>query len=494
MHKVSRTMSTQHPDNILQPFFAANPILEGEDEIKEAFYAFSHLGCHEQLWDCEGKEVDNFVVPKLLSRYPEFFHRHKLGQEKVITLRLPNPSVQKTDAKILLEALHSIPRNFDINKLFYNEDISPITEIYLPMVTTAKEVIRVSEYYQQHVIKAQNHSLLEGDITLSQWLGKSLPEKIRVTPLVETTEGMLHVDKIIEEVIAHEKPEEFQRVWLARSDPALNYGSLSAVLINKISLQKLHELEKKSSLEILPILGCGSAPFRGNLTPANTPLLLKGYPSVHTFTLQSSFKYDHPVEKVRKAVDLINESRRKEPVVLDEARALKIINSFTQEYQKTLPLIAPLVNKLSSSVPQRRKRKLHTGLFGYSRASAGLQLPRAITFCAALYSLGLPPELLGLASLKEADKEFIREVYPSFDFDTEQAMRYLNPENLHHFPLEIQKLISPLMQQKHAELNETHLQLTAEIMKTVQENRISENKTAADELVVQAAHVRGFLG
>lgn len=493
MHKVSRTMSTQHPDNILQPFFATNSILEGEDEIKEAFYAFSHLGCHEQLWDCEGKEVDNFVVPKLLSKYPEFFRRHRLGEEKVITLRLPNPSVQKTDAKILLEALHSIPRNFDINRQFYNEDLSPIAEIYLPMVTSAKEVLRVSEYYQQHVIKSQNNSLLKDDITLSQWLGKSLPEKIRVTPLVETTEGMLRVDKIIQEVIAHEKPEEYQRVWLARSDPALNYGSLSAVLINKISLQKLHELERKSSVEILPILGCGSTPFRGNLTPANTPLLLKGYPSVHTFTLQSSFKYDHPAEKVRTAVDQINESKRKEPVALDEERALKIINSFTQEYQKALPLIAPMINKLSPFVPKRRKRKLHIGLFGYSRASAGIQLPRAITFCAALYSMGLPPELLGLASLTETDKEFIRDVYPSFDLDAQQAMRYLNHSNLPRFPLEIQKQISPLLQQykvESDERNERHHQITSEIMKI-----ISKSQTAqAEELIVQAAHERGFLG
>ncbi len=34
--------------------------MSGEDEIKEAYYAFSHLGCEEQMWDCEGKEVVAF--------------------------------------------------------------------------------------------------------------------------------------------------------------------------------------------------------------------------------------------------------------------------------------------------------------------------------------------------------------------------------------------------------------------------------------------------
>ena len=55
-------MSTQHPDNVNPPFFAENPELGGEDEIQEAFHAFSNLGCSEQMWDCEGKEVDNIPL------------------------------------------------------------------------------------------------------------------------------------------------------------------------------------------------------------------------------------------------------------------------------------------------------------------------------------------------------------------------------------------------------------------------------------------------
>jgi len=65
--KITRCMSTQHPDNV-PLFFAQNTELGGEDEIQEAYYAFSHLGCDEQMWDREGKEVDNFVVKKL-SKY-----------------------------------------------------------------------------------------------------------------------------------------------------------------------------------------------------------------------------------------------------------------------------------------------------------------------------------------------------------------------------------------------------------------------------------------
>ena len=84
-------MSTQHPDNVKTPFFAEASVLKGEDEVKEAYYVFSHLGCQEQMWDYEGKEVDGFVVKKLLSNYPDYFATHKLGEDCFITLRVPNP-------------------------------------------------------------------------------------------------------------------------------------------------------------------------------------------------------------------------------------------------------------------------------------------------------------------------------------------------------------------------------------------------------------------
>jgi len=74
MTKIPRCMSTQHPDNCNPPFFAHSPILDGDDEIQEAFYSYSHLGCDEQMWNYEGKEVDAFVVKKLLTKYPSFFN------------------------------------------------------------------------------------------------------------------------------------------------------------------------------------------------------------------------------------------------------------------------------------------------------------------------------------------------------------------------------------------------------------------------------------
>jgi len=41
--KIPKVMSTQHPDNVLLPFFAESRDMSGDDKIQEAYYASSHL-------------------------------------------------------------------------------------------------------------------------------------------------------------------------------------------------------------------------------------------------------------------------------------------------------------------------------------------------------------------------------------------------------------------------------------------------------------------
>ena len=75
-------------------------------------------------------------------------------------------------------------------------------------------------------------------------------------------------------------------------------------------------------------------------------------------------------------------------------------------------------------------------LFGYGRSLdgvGGVTLPRAIGFTASLYSIGVPPELLGLAALTDVDLAFVREVYPSLDEDISAALRFTNERHVKEF-------------------------------------------------------------
>ncbi len=432
--KIPKCMSTQHPDNVNSPFFAENTELGGEDEIQEAYYAFSHLGCDEQMWDCEGKEVDNYVVKKLLTKYESFFRDKKLGRDLFITLRVPNPTVEKAEAKILLETLESIPRSFDTAKLFYQDDTPPIFEVILPMTVSSKCIDRVYRYYSDFVVGKQSKPFKQGDITITDWIGEFKPERITVIPLFEDMERLLDAHIMVREYM-QDKDVEYQRVFLARSDPAMNYGLVSAVLLNKIALQRLQRLSEDIGIAIYPIIGVGSVPFRGNLRPSTVERVAEEYPSIYTFTIQSSFKYDNPPDETRRAVRKLQERKTGVPLEVDEEKCLEIIRKYSREYRRQIVGLAQAINKAAIYVPSRRKRKLHIGLFGYSRDVEGISLPRAIRFTAALYSMGLPPEILALNALDDDDLEFIREVYVHFDDDLRDALRKPLKGGLKTFPL-----------------------------------------------------------
>jgi phosphoenolpyruvate carboxylase len=104
MFTVPRTMSTQHPDNAKVPFFVSGSVIGGEDEILEAYLVFSQLGCQEQMWDFEGKKALPWVVSELLAKDQDFFRKRPLGKEVFLTFRIPNPEIEKVEAKLCCQS------------------------------------------------------------------------------------------------------------------------------------------------------------------------------------------------------------------------------------------------------------------------------------------------------------------------------------------------------------------------------------------------------
>ena len=479
-------MSTQHPDNVNTPFFAEFSEMGGEDEIQEAYYVFSHLGCDEQMWDCEGKEVDSYVVKKLLTKYEPFFREKRLGKDVRLTLRVPNPMVEKAEAKILLETLESIPRSYDAAKLFYQEDAPPIFEVILPMTASALDLDRIYRYYKDFVVGKQNQQFKDGGPTILDWIGEFKPSTINVIPLFEDMEHILDAHNITREYLK-DKNVEYQRVFLARSDPAMNYGLIGAVLLDKIALYRLDQLSKEMGIKICPIVGVGSAPFRGNLRPQTVERLIKGYPSAYTFTIQSAFKYDNHPDEVMAALKKLEDRKIGPAHKVDEKRSLEIIEKTCQEYRRQVTNLAPVVNKLARFVPSRRKRKLHIGLFGYARNVGGISLPRVISFTAALYSIGIPPEILGLNALNKDDIKFLKDSYGNFETDLRDALQFYNPDSI-FLSDEIRGGIKKLS--LDVSIDKDHKEKTSHIVSSVIENKTED----MNETILRAANLRKFLG
>ncbi len=266
---------------------------------------------------------------------------------------------------------------------------------------------------------------------------------------------------------------------------------LFCCLLN-VALQRLDKLEKKTGIPIYPILGVGSVPFRGNFKPSNAKEMVRGYQSCQTFTIQSSFKYDWPSDVVIKAIKQINSAPRGSPLSVDEEKSLGLIKKAIAGYQQQIPEVAYWVNYLSPFLPQRRLRKLHIGLFGYARNSGKTHLPRAIPFCAALYSVGLPPELLGLHYLDEKDLRDICELYPSpnFEEDLRDALSLYNPRSLSLLTPEMKGQIEKAAALVDYEPNMEYREITSQIIDCLE-------KTQTDriaELIIIAAKIRRFLG
>ncbi len=491
MSLVPKVMSTQHPDNATPaPYADESGVLKGEGEVAEAVSVFE-MGCDEQMWDSEGKEADNQVVRKLLTNYPEFFQsERRLGRDIALTLRVPNPRIERDMRKSMVEALQSVPSAWDTAQGFYGEaDSAPIQEVILPMTTSAEEIALVEAYYRKIIVGQEDRTLL-GDQSVMDWVGEFLPKRVRVIPLIEDMEHIFHCDRIVEDYV-RDRDLPYQRVFLARSDPALNYGIVGAELILKVGLHRLHNLEQKLGLPLYPIIGAGSVPFRGHLTPVNIERAFIEYPTAHTFTVQSAFKYDYGEETVRDGIAQILAHERGEPVPVVPERANEIIEKTTAEYQSQVQRLADVIRTVSPHVPKRRERKMHVGLFGYGRSLGGVggvTLPRAIGFSASLYSIGVPPELLGLGALDDDDLAYVREVYPSIDGDLRAALQFANERHVGEL---LGDPYVELVGRFTDELDRVHEGLTSAIWASL--NRDSTT-VEIDHYIQEAAHLRLFLG
>ena len=443
---IPRTMSTQHPDNARIPNWCDSEVMDGNTEIQEAYLAYSTLGCREVMWDAEGKDVDTRVVRKLLTNYEEYFKQNVLGEDLFLTYRIPNPRVEAVERKIVVETLQNIPVAYDVASTFYGKNLAPIFEVILPFTTDGAELVWLDRYYKKAIVAAEDLEL-DGSFKVKDWIGCFNPKGIRIIPLVEDFDSILAIDRIVESYADVAKPD-YLRVFLARSDPALNYGLVCAVLLSKIGLSKLGMLQKRRGLRIHPILGVGSTPFRGHLSPENLENFLHEYRGLSTVTIQSALKYDHPVEQTKETIRVLNERLPNEehaPIEPHEENQLVVLmKKFRHRYENVVEELSPLVNSIAQLVPQRRTRKLHIGLFGYSRSLRGVTLPRAITFAAAFYSLGIPPEFIGGKAFDDIDTEWdiLQKHYLNMKSDISRAGAYLSWQNVN------------MLQEAHAKLAE----------------------------------------
>jgi len=432
MRKIPVTMATQHPDNASAPYWGDDAFIDTKKEIEECFMMFDDLGCHEYMWDWEGKFADESVIEKLFRNHFDFFKKNKLGKDIFLTFRIPN--IWREPEHRILKAFISI-----LTSNSFSKDIGmntpTIFEVILPMTDSHDQLMHIKKIFKETA--EFEHKFFGKEIMTLK--------NIEVIPLIEGVDKLIDSDillgKYIEEITEFDKKPEYLRTFIARSDPAINSGLIPAVISVKAALSKYNKLEKKTGVKIYPWLGAGSLPFRGGVNPENIEFIVNEYAGLASITVQSAFRYDYPKKDVKKSIKYLNEmlpKKRKDVLLFDnkEIENIRTIcNICESNFKKTINNIADDINRFASFIPHRRERMLHVGLFGYSRGDEKVTLPRAIKFTGALYSVGVPPELIStgrsLRQLKEKGLlPFLEKIYFNLKRDLIHAGHYLNKENL----------------------------------------------------------------
>ena len=417
-------MATQHPDS-------ASRYVPVQEEVEEAINYFldgwaEGLNYDEYKVDYEGKLTPYHQVSQIVLRAVEV--GLKPGVDVFITPRMPS-ATEETVFRQAMAMMAAIEANYLTQDLL---DHPAVIEIIHPLTRSAEDLVKAFRRLASLINWARSD------------LGARLnPEDMRIIPLFEDIDSLLNADRIVEVFVEKSITRDYLRVFLGRSDPAMSSGLIASALAVKIAISRLNKLHIKIDLPIYPILGVGSLPFRGHLTPKNGENVVKEYPGIRTITIQSALRYDYSHSEVTKLISFLKHTLpQHRPLRFsssEEEMLEHILRKAASHYRELVSRLSGIVNRVAEFIPEQRDRLPPSGALHYHRAltEGKLTLPRVIKLTAAFYTIGLPPEFIGtgrtLKALSPEEKKALLETYPSLRSDLERAAHFLDLEGAKRF-------------------------------------------------------------
>ncbi len=437
-YPVPLAMATQHPDSASRGFTA-------QEEVEEALRDLlppsrGGLGLDEKMVDYEGKLTPYHQVSWIVEETMK--HGLTPGEDFLITPRIPSERLEDPERQMMVLWGVLVANK----KALVKTGREAVRYIINPMCSTGYEIYVV----QRRIIKLQRLAEEELGIKTGQ---------IEVIPLVEDYESLLHVEKILEgmkNALLNHLGIHYTsyRVLLGKSDTALAYGHLTSSLALVYALSTLYRWADQENTRVYPILGVGALPFRGHLAPHSVSVFREQYRGYYTATIQSGLRYDQGPRAVEAVVQGLAEGLHRRPRLLEPEEEKLLVEAsklFTREYLRALLRLINLIPEVARYVPRRRAR-LSSSEYPRSiesslvfsgdpellrmRPPRSVHLPRAITFSASLYTMGLPPSLIGLGRglraarrrLGEDQVEQLLKLLPLLPLDVEYELRFYAPD------------------------------------------------------------------
>jgi phosphoenolpyruvate carboxylase len=300
------------------------------------------------MWDVEGKEIDTYVVKKLLSLLPGVLPRARDRRGRAAsrcacrTPRSRRPRPRSCSRRSRASRAPTTPRASSTARRAADLRGHPADD------HLGARVDRVYHYYADFIVGGSTRVSAD-DITIAEWIGEFRPSAIEVIPLFEDVSEHARAADIVEEYLA-DKDVSDQRVFLARSDTAMNYGLVSAALSNKIALARLDELASAPACGSIPILGMGSAPFRGGCRRA--PPSASGA-STRAWSRSASSRRSSSTTRSTRSAPRASTSRRarSDSCAPSTSSARSRSSSATAGVPRRIVELAPQINRMAKYVP-----------------------------------------------------------------------------------------------------------------------------------------------
>ena len=444
---IPATMMTQHPDS-------ASRYVSVRDEPGEAIEALTPqpigLGLEEIMVDYEGKLTPYHQTAEIALGLLE--RGLVPGRDVLVTPRVPSAG-KETAFHQLMALMSVIESNYQLTAAGSD---GAIREVIVPMVETAAELLDVRRRIQDVIELGHKEFGISGD-----------PDAVQVIPLIEEVPELLGAGRMLEEYIERAGSAGYGvdrlRVMLGRSDSAMVYGMVPSVLAVKVAISDCCAMGRGKGIEVFPIFGGGVLPFRGHVSLDNFERLVSEFAGIRTVTVQSGLRYDCGSEAARQvAIKAHKELAGGSPLAYSTEQRdelCSLIGIFTEPYLESFAALLPTVISVSEVIPRQRDRLARKSAVGYARAAAepaklaaeikdgeiagrvaaieplkAVNLPRAISFTGALYSIGLPPEFIGtgrgLAAVEQRSGQDgvsrLLQIYPGLRADLAKAARYAN--------------------------------------------------------------------
>jgi phosphoenolpyruvate carboxylase len=443
MRDIPVCMATQHPDS-------ASRYVSVQEEVDEAVNCLRRseggLGFDEFMIDYMGKLTPYHQIAQILRKLAKETDLVP-SRDVFITPRMVSDFYEEPFRQLM--TLLAVIEGIQFSLRHFGQQ--GIIEIVQAMTETVEELVRcyhrANNFFKS--VRKEVKMLDEGEI--------------RIIPLFEGIPEHLSLPSVLPAYIRQVGVTDYLRVFIGKSETAVISGHPASVLSCKIALSDCGMVQEETDVKIYPILGGGALPFRGHLTLENFDSFIKEYAGVWTFTIQSAMRYDHGSEETRILLQKLREQTRKVPLSYSEEDRREILHSiaiFSKNYLLELLEIADWLAKISQYVPDRRDRILGQQDVAYYRGLRNVRelaevcfdkatrrevlaldvdkfalLPRPIKLVAALYSCGLPPEMIGTGNaLAEIEKKqgekwvsrLLGEVFPSLAIDISWASRFLS--------------------------------------------------------------------